>query len=84
MSPISIVVVRDLVLSINKRGAGFAVRNVSQLQNVDGVLTLVKKEALRAALHSDPEEVVETVEVLHQTRAAEQRSCAGGGRHWTP
>jgi hypothetical protein len=42
-------------MSANRREARLVVRHVIALQNVDGVLALMKEEALRATLHSDPE-----------------------------
>jgi hypothetical protein len=41
------VVLRELRLSVDRRGAGLAVRDASPLQDVDGVLALVEEEALR-------------------------------------
>jgi hypothetical protein len=39
------------------------------LQNVEGVLALVKGEALGPSLHDDLREVVETAQVLHHELA---------------
>jgi hypothetical protein len=40
---------RKLRLSVDKRGAGLVVRHASPLQDVDGVLALVKEETLGPA-----------------------------------
>jgi hypothetical protein len=40
------VVLRELRLSVDRRGAGLAVRHASPLQDVDGVLVLVEEETL--------------------------------------
>jgi hypothetical protein len=53
------VVLGELRLSVNKRGAGLAVRHASPLQNVDGVLTLVQEDTLGPTFGSDAEEVME-------------------------
>jgi hypothetical protein len=50
-------------LSVNRCGARLAVGHVSPLQNVDGVLALMKEEALGTTLHDDPKKVVEKVKV---------------------
>ena len=55
----SVVVVGELRLSVDRRGAGLAVGHASPLQNVHGVLALMKEEALGTPLHDDPKEVVE-------------------------
>ena len=52
------VVFRELRLSVNRRGAGLAVRHASLLQCVNGVLALVEEETPRPALDGDAEEVV--------------------------
>jgi hypothetical protein len=60
------VVLRELSLSVDRRGVGLAVRHASPLQDVDGVLALVEEETLRPALGGDAEEVVEGPQVLHR------------------
>jgi hypothetical protein len=50
---------RELRLSVDRRGAGLAVRHASLLQDIDGVLALVEEETLRPTLGGDAEEVVE-------------------------
>jgi hypothetical protein len=52
------VVLRELCLSIDRRGAGLAVGHASLLQDVHGVLALVEEETLRPALDGDAKEVV--------------------------
>jgi hypothetical protein len=52
------VVLRELCLSVDRRGAGPAVRHASPLQDVDGVLALVEEETLGPTLGGDAEEVV--------------------------
>jgi hypothetical protein len=56
-------------MSVDKHGAGLAVEHASPLQDVEGILVLVKKKAIGPPLHGDPEEVVERVEVLHRKLA---------------
>jgi hypothetical protein len=51
-------VLRELRLSVDRRGARLAVRHANPLQDVDGVLALVEEETLRPALGGDAEEVV--------------------------
>jgi hypothetical protein len=63
------VVVANLRLSVNKHGAKLAVGHASLLQNINGVLLLVKEEALWATLQGDPEKVVERAQVLHHKLA---------------
>jgi hypothetical protein len=53
------VVLGELRLSVDRRGAGLAVGHVSPLQDVDGVLALVKEEPLGSAFVSDAKELVE-------------------------
>jgi hypothetical protein len=60
------VVLRELRLSVDRRGAGLAVEHASPLQDVDGVLALVEEETLRPALGGDVEEVVNRPQVLHR------------------
>jgi hypothetical protein len=50
-----VVVLRELRLGVNRRGAGLAVGHASPLQNVDGVLTLVQEETLGLAFGSHGE-----------------------------
>jgi hypothetical protein len=52
------IVLRELRLSVDRRGAGLAVGHASPLQDIDGVLTLVEGETLRPTLGGDAEEVV--------------------------
>jgi hypothetical protein len=52
------IVLRELRLSVDRRGAGLTVGHTSLLQDVDGVLALVEEETLRPMLDSDVEEVV--------------------------
>jgi hypothetical protein len=44
------IVLRELRLSVDWRGAGLVVGHASPLQDVDGVLELVEEETLRLAL----------------------------------
>ena len=53
------IVLRELRLGVNRRGAGLAVGHASPFQNVDGVQTLVQEETLRPTFGSDAEEVTE-------------------------
>ena len=46
-------------------GAGLAISHLSPLQNVECILPLVKKQAKRARLNSDAQEVVELTKILH-------------------
>jgi hypothetical protein len=52
------VVLRELRLSVDRRGAGLAVRHASLLQDVDSVLALVEEETLWPTLGGDAKEVV--------------------------
>jgi hypothetical protein len=52
------VVLRELRLSVNRRGAGLAVGHASPLEYVDGILALVKEESLGPVFDGDAEEVV--------------------------
>jgi hypothetical protein len=65
-APVRLVVLRELRLSVDRRGVGLAVRHTSPLQDVDGVLALVEEETLKPALGSDAEEVVKGPQVLHR------------------
>jgi hypothetical protein len=60
------VVLRELRLSVDRRGAGLAVGHASPLQDVDSVLTLVKEETLGPTFDGDAKEVVEGHQVLHR------------------
>jgi hypothetical protein len=60
------VVLRELRLSVDRRGAGLAVEHTSPLQDVDGVLALVKEETLGPAFDGNAKEVVEGAQVLHR------------------
>jgi hypothetical protein len=61
-----VVVLGELRLGVNRRGAGLAVGHANPLQNVDGVLTLVQEETLGPAFGSDAVEVMERPQVLHR------------------
>ena len=56
---------RQFRLSVDKSGAGLAINHPSPLQNIEGVLPLVKEKTRRARLNSDTQEVVELTEILH-------------------
>jgi hypothetical protein len=58
------VVLRELHLSVDRRGAGLAVGHASPLQYVDGVLALVLEETLGPAFTGDAEEVMERLTFL--------------------
>ena len=45
--------------------AGLAISHPSPVQNIEGILPLVKEEARRARLNSDAKEVVELTKILH-------------------
>jgi hypothetical protein len=49
----------ELCLSVGRRATRLAVGHASPLQDVKGVLTLVKEETLRSPLGGDAGEVVE-------------------------
>ena len=56
---------RQLRLSVDRSGAGLAISHPSPLQNIEGVLPLVKEKTRRARLNSDTQEVVELTKILH-------------------
>src|SRR6185312_2401516 len=56
---------RQLHLSVDCSGAGLAISHPRPLQNIEGVLPLVKEKTRRARLNSDAQEVVELIEILH-------------------
>src|SRR6185295_8892030 len=56
---------RQLRLSVDWSGAGLAISHPSPLQNVKGILPLVKEKTRWARLNSDAQEVVELTEILH-------------------
>jgi hypothetical protein len=60
------VVLRELLLSIDKCGVGLVVGYAILLQDVDGILAQVEEDTLRPALGGDAEEVVEGPQVLHR------------------
>jgi hypothetical protein len=60
------IVLGELRLSVDRRGAGLAVGHASPLQYVDGVLALMEEETLGLALGGDAEEVVEGSQFLHR------------------
>jgi hypothetical protein len=49
-----VVVIGYLLLGVDRRVARFAIGHANPLQDVKSVPSLVKEEALRAALHGDP------------------------------
>jgi hypothetical protein len=53
-----LVVLKELRLSVGRRGAGLAIGHASSLQDVEGILALVEEETLRLALGSDALEMV--------------------------
>jgi hypothetical protein len=59
------VILRELRMRVDRRGAWLAVGHASPLQVVDGVLALVEEETLRPALGGDAKEVVKRPQVLH-------------------
>jgi hypothetical protein len=78
------VVLEELRLSVDRRGAGLAVGHDSMLQDVEGVLALLEEETLRPPLCGDPEEVVERPQVLHHELALNSDDRAqkeGSTRH---
>ena len=56
---------RQLCLSVDSSGAGFAISHPSPLQNIEGVLPLVKEKTRRARLNSDAQKVVKLAQILH-------------------
>src|SRR6185503_19295392 len=56
---------RQLRPSVDWSGAGLAISHHSPLQNIEGVLPLLKENTRRARLNSDAQEVVELTEILH-------------------
>jgi len=56
---------RQLCLSVDRSGAGLAISHPSPLQNIEGVLPLVKEKTRWARLNSDAQEVVELTKILH-------------------
>jgi hypothetical protein len=60
------VVLRELRLSVDKRGAGLAVVQASPLQDVESVLALVEEETMRSSLGGDAKEVMKRPYVLHR------------------
>jgi hypothetical protein len=52
------IVLRELRLSVDRRGAGLVVVHASPLQDVESVLALVEEETLRLSLGGDAEEVM--------------------------
>src|SRR6185437_14866762 len=56
---------RQLRLSVDWSGVGLAISHPSPLQNIEGVLPLVKEKTGRAMLNSDAQEVVKLTEILH-------------------
>jgi hypothetical protein len=73
------VIIKDLYLIANRRGAGLAVRHASPHQNNDVALALVKEEALGAALHGDPEEVKRTHVHSELTLQSDERALEDSG-----
>jgi hypothetical protein len=53
------VILRELRLSVDRRGAGLTVRHANSLEDVESILALVEEETLRLTLGGDAEEVVE-------------------------
>ena len=70
----------DLRLSVNRREASLTVRYDGSLQNVDGVLALVKEEAMGRRSMVIPMEMVERAEVLYRelTLQHDDRALEGG------
>ena len=56
---------RQLRLSVDRSGAGLAISHPSPLQDIEGVLPLVKEKTRRPRLNSDAQEVVELTKILH-------------------
>src|SRR6185369_9569612 len=56
---------RQRRLSVDWSGAGLAISHPSPLQDIEGVLPLVKEKTRRVRLNSDDQEVVELTEILH-------------------
>src|SRR6185312_12968450 len=56
---------RQLRLSVDRSGAGLAINHPSPLQDIEGVLPLVKEKTRRARLNSDAQEMVELTKILH-------------------
>jgi hypothetical protein len=60
------IVLKELRLSVDRRGVGLIAGHASPLQNVDGVLALVHEETLGPTFGGDAEEVMERPQVLHR------------------
>src|SRR6185295_5815316 len=78
---------RQLHLSVDRSGAGLAISHPSPLQDIEGVLPLVKEKTRRARLNSDAQEVVELTKILHSELLLQREDCTlkqlrtGGGEH---
>jgi hypothetical protein len=49
---------------------GLTISHANTLEDVDGVLVMVEKQALGPALHDDPWEVLQLTQVLHHDDAS--------------
>ena len=56
---------RQLRLSVDRSGAGFAISHPSPIQDIEGVLPLVKEKTRQTRLNSDAQEVMELTKILH-------------------
>jgi hypothetical protein len=78
---------RDLALHVHRGRTGLALGHASALKEVDGVLSLVKEQALGTTLDDDPQEVMEHPQVLHRElllKAGDDATLepsGGGGEH---
>jgi hypothetical protein len=70
------IVLRELRMCVDWRGAGLAVGHASSLQNVDGVLALVQEETQRPTFGGDADKVMERSQVLHCKLPLEGDDCA--------
>ena len=52
---------RQLRLSVDRSGAGLVISHPSPLQDIEGVLPLVKEKTRRVSLNSDAQEVVDLI-----------------------
>jgi hypothetical protein len=62
----------NIALSVHQSRARLTVGHANALEDVNGVLALVEKQALGPTLHGDPQELVQLTHVLHRKLLLEE------------
>src|SRR4051794_28694320 len=77
----------ELGLRVDRRGRGFAIKHTGAVQEIVGILALMKEEAVGATYDLDAEEVVQGPQILEGKLSAKKlgdlsQEVRGAGRQY--